>query len=47
MSRLARATSKEKIQLKLLTTLLTKMHKKGCQNTQLKGFPNKLYGKLC
>ena len=46
MSRLARTTSKEKIQ-KLLTTLLTKMHKKGCQNTQLKGFLNKLYGKLC
>ena len=41
---LATISSKQKFQ-KLITTLLRRMKRRGCQNTQLKRFLNKLFGK--
>ena len=37
--------SKGKFQKLIITTLLIKLHRQGCQNTQLKRLLNKLFGK--
>lgn len=38
ISRFSRTTSSKEKFKKLVTTLLTRMNRQGCQNTQLKGF---------